>query len=109
MNLLRKGIILILLFLGNMAYCQENSELSKIITKIDSISDANGTRLGKVKILHITNTFDNTVTDEKSLTKVGYFKFDGQFLVIEEKYFNISKLLYFQIKNGIFEFYFQAY
>ena len=109
MNLLRKGIILILLFLGNMAYSQENSELSKIITKIDSISDANDTRLGKVKILYITNTFDNTVTDEKSLTKVGYFKFDGQFLVIEEKYFNISKLLYFQINNGIFEFYFQAY
>lgn len=80
-----------------------------MIAKIDSISDARNTKLEIIKAPLITNRFDNTTTEQSNLTKIGYFNFDGNLLVLDDKYFNINKLLNFYIKQGVFEFYFQGY
>jgi hypothetical protein len=109
MKTFKNFTLIIILSLGFTVYGQDNCSYKQIIAKIDSISKAKDTEIGKVKILFVTNTFDKTDTDAKSLTKESRFHFDGQFLVIEDKYFNISKLLYFYIKDGIIEFFFQGY
>lgn len=109
MKILRNGFTLFVLIIGFTAYGQDDCNYKQMITTVDSISKAKNIEIGIVKILFVTNTFDNTVTDQKSLTKVSKFHFDGQFLVIENKYFNINKLLYFYIKDGILEFFFQGY
>ncbi len=80
-----------------------------MITKIDSISKAKGIERGLVRYHEVTSTFDKTSTWETKLTSINKFKFDGQFLVIEDTYFNLDKLLYFYIKKDYFEFYFQGY
>ncbi|MEN9443236.1 MAG: hypothetical protein RIS47_126 [Bacteroidota bacterium] len=109
MRILRNSLFLILLIIGFTAYGQDDCNYKQMITKIDSISKAKKIELGKVKILLVTNTFDKTDTDQKNLTKEGKFHFDGQFLVIEDKYFNTSKLLYFYISDGVLVFFFQGY
>jgi hypothetical protein len=109
MKILRNSFFLFVLIIGFTAYGQDNCNYKQMITTIDSISKANNVEIGKVKILFVTNTFDKTDTDQKSLTNESTFHFDGQFLVIENKYFNINKLLYFYIKDGILEFFFQGY
>lgn len=103
------GLIL-LLFIGiSNLWGQENLSGLQLIQKIDSISINENINKGEVKILYVSNIFDNTETREKSLTKVAHFKFDGIFLVIDDKYFNINKLLYFCVRNEKIEFYFQGY
>jgi hypothetical protein len=109
MRILKHIFVLFVLVVGLNAYGQDDCNSKKMITTIDSISRAENIKLGEVKILFVTNTFDKTDTDLKSLTKAGKFYFDGQFLVIEKKYFNINKLLYFYIKDGVLEFFFQGY
>lgn len=109
MNTLRHSLIIILLFIGFNAFGQNDGSSKLMIAKIDSISKVKGIKLGQVKILLVSNMFDNTQTRESNLTKAGKFHFDGQFLVIEDKYFNINKLLYFYAKDGVFEFFFQGY
>ena len=88
---------------------QDNHFTKNMISKIDSIAKVNKIKKAVVKILYITNTFDHTDTNVKSLTRINNFVFDGPFLVIENKYFNINKLLYFKIDNNYLSFYFQAY
>lgn len=107
-----KNIIALIIFIIigiNTARCQENISSKEMIQKIDSVATSNNIIKGVVNILFITNTFDNTHTRTKSITNVKNFSFDGQFLVIENKYFNINKLLYFEVLNDRIEFYFQGY
>ncbi len=60
-----------------------------------------------------TNTlsnFNNTVDmDAKTLTRIREFRFEGQFLVIDEHYFNLDKLLYFTPRRDCIDFFFQVY
>jgi len=93
----------------NLLHGQNNHFTKNMITKIDSIAKVNKIKNAVVNILYITNTFDHTDTDVRSLTRINNFAFDGQFLVIEKKYFNINKLLYFKIEDNYLSFYFQAY
>lgn len=102
-------IVLFVLSIGYNAFGQDECNYRGIITKIDSISKARNIETGKVKILFVSNSFDKTDTEQKNLTKVAPFSFDGRFLVIEDKYFNLDKLLYFYIKEGVFEFFFEGY
>lgn len=88
---------------------QNDCGIKQMITKIDSISKSQNVRFARVKILYITNTFDKTDTDQRNLTQARRFSFDGQFLLIDKKYFNMNKLLYFYIDNGVLELFFQAY
>jgi len=107
MKILKTIIVLIVLNIGYAAYGQ--NDYKQMIAKIDSISKADSIIKGKVKILFVTTRFDNTETEQKSLTNVDNFHFDGPFLVIEDKYFNLNKLLYFYIEDGVLEFLFQGY
>jgi len=109
MKILKSSIVLFVLFFGFNSYGQDNCNYKEMTTKIDSISRLKNIELGRINILFVTNTFDKTDTDEKRLTKESKFHFDGQFLVIENKYFNMNKLLYFYIKKDVLEFYFQGY
>ncbi|TAJ11641.1 hypothetical protein DMA11_16080 [Marinilabiliaceae bacterium JC017] len=109
MKIVRNGVVLFFLIMGFTAYGQDNCNYKSMIAKIDSISKAENIEIGKVKILYVTNQFDHTQTEKKSLTDKSKFHFDGQFLVIENKYFNINKLLYFYVDDGVIEFFFQGY
>lgn len=110
MNTKKLIVLIILLFsVLKVSYGQDNISSLKMIHQIDSISKSRGIIYGEVKILFITSNFDQTDTDRKSLTPKRRFTFDGQFLVIENKYFNMNKLLYFIIEDASFKFYFQGY
>lgn len=109
MGTLRNCIVLLALAVGLNAHGQDSCSFERMITTIDSIATAKGIELGQVNILFITNTFDKTDTDPKSLTKKRKFHFEGQFLVIDDKYFNINKLIYFRVKGRVLEFFFQGY
>ena len=109
MKTVRNSFVLFVLIFGFTAYGQGNCNIKQMIITIDSISIVNNLEIGKVKILFVSNTFEKTDTNQKSLTKESKFHFEGQFLVIDNKYFNINKLLYFYVKDGILEFFFQGY
>jgi hypothetical protein len=109
MKILKIIFVLFVLSMGYTSYGQEDCNYKQIITIVDSISKVQHIEIGKVKILFISNTFDKTDTDQRSLTKAKKFHFERQFLVIDDKYFNLNKLLYFYIKDGVFEFFFQGY
>lgn len=109
MKLLRVPVVLFFMIFGLSAYGQDNPCSKSMIEKITSISKAENVELGQVKILFITNRFDNTNTNEKSITKKGKFHFDESLLVIDDTYFNMDKLLYFHVKKGVMVFFFQAY
>lgn len=97
------------LALYSFTYSQNNYSNDELIQKIDSISKVKNVVKAKVKTLFVTNSFDKTDTDKKSITDVENFYFDGPFLVIENKYFNLNKLIYFYIEKNHFVFFFQAY
>lgn len=109
MKTLRKIVVFLILLTGFSAYGQNNCGYQQIITTIDSISKVKNIETGIVKVFYITNLFDETKTTIENLTYKSRFYFDGQFLVIENKYFNINKLLYFCVEEDIIEFFFQAY
>jgi len=109
MKIFRNLLVFIVLIIGFTAYGQDDCSYRQLVTKIDSISKAKNIEIGEVKILFVTNTFDKTDTDSKSLTKKSKYRFDKQFLVIDDKYFNINKLLYFYIKDDVLVFFFQGY
>lgn len=109
MKLLGTMVILIILTYGKDVKAQERCDYLTMIAKIDSLSNAKGIEKGRVNILYIHNMFDKTETCEKRLTESKKIHFEGPFLVIEDKYFNLNKLLYFYIEDGVFEFFFQGY
>jgi hypothetical protein len=109
MKILRNSFVLFVLIFGFNSYGQDNCNYKEMTTKIDSISRVKNIELGTIKILDVTNAFGKTITMQRILTKESKFHFDGQFLVTENKYFNINKLLYFYIRKDVLEFYFQGY
>lgn len=109
MKTLKNIVLIVSLSLGFTVYGQDNCSEKQLIAKIDSISTAKSAETGGVYILYVTNTFDKTATRPQRLTKDGKFHFDGSFLVIDDKYFNINKLLYFYINDDVVEFFFQGY
>jgi len=109
MKTLKALVLISILSLGSNVFGQDNSSFKEMIAKIDSVSNANSIKYGRVKILNVTNSFEKTTTRDKSLTEASEFHFDGQFLVIENKYFNLNKMLYFYIEDDVIEFFFQGY
>lgn len=109
MKLVKILFFFLAISLCGTAYSQNDCSYKQVIAKIDSISRARHTITGHVKILFVSNSFDKTDTEVHKLTKVSTFYFDDRFLVIEDKYFNLDKLLYFYIEEGAFEFFFQGY
>ncbi len=111
MRNLKFSILLLLLVIGVSAYGQNkqlpNGEL--LVATIDSIAKAKNIKYGEVKVLQITNVFDKVDTIKKELARHDKFRFEGQFLVIDKKYFNINKLLYFEIEYSRIVFFFEAY
>jgi len=103
------GVLLVFGLSISVAYGQSDCKYKKIIEKIDSISNVMGIYTGEVIINQITTSLGKTDTSPSSISKIGKFSFDGQFLVIENKYFNIKKLLYFEIKKKKIMFFLQAY
>lgn len=79
MKLLRTYVVLFFLILGLSAFGQDNPCSTSMIEKITSISKAKNVELGQVKVLYISNRFDNTDTSEKSITKKLKFHFDESF------------------------------
>ncbi len=109
MKALMTFILLFVLGLGFSVYGQDNSCCKQMIATIDSISTANDIKTGQVVTLKVTSSFGSTDTGWSSITQETEFRFDGQFLVIENKYFNMNKLLYFYTKEGTITFVFQGY
>lgn len=109
MKIVKNIILIVTLSLGFTVYGQDDCSYKQLIAKIDSISNAKGVETGEVYILYVTNTFDKTATRPERLTKEDKFHFDGSFLVIDNMYFNINKLLYFYINDDVVEFFFQGY
>jgi hypothetical protein len=106
---LKTFIFLFVLSLGFTVYGQDNSSCKQMIATIDSISKANDIKTGHVITLMVTSSFGSTDTGWNKITQENTFRFDGQFLVIENKYFNMNKLLYFYTKEDNITFFFQGY
>jgi hypothetical protein len=103
-------ILIFILFTAiSSSFAQAPSSADKMIMKIDSISRATHISTGVVKSYQVGAIGDKTATDDTMLSKREKFVFDGPFLVIGEKYFNMDKLLFFAIRNDYFEFYLQSY
>lgn len=87
-----KKVLLILLCIFYFMQANGQSELySKAMTsKIDSIANLHETKLGCV-------IFGNEHHVNATRTEIGEFKFDGPFLVLLRKYYNINKLIYFYV------------
>lgn len=86
----------------------QNSSASKMIQKIDSIARVKNIKMAMIRTNQVSSTFDHPSTDAVMLVRKDKFFFDGEFLVVDDKYFNMNKLLYFYIRNNYFEFYFQS-
>jgi hypothetical protein len=96
----------------SISKAQNHCPICSMKEKIDSISKNDKIDMVQVKINLVTNSFNKTATDQFDIAQSEGLKFDGQFLVVGNKFFNLNKLLYFEIekkkKNKII-FYFQAY
>lgn len=94
-------IIFLFLFCFGSAFSQCDSSIKWMISKIDSVAKVNNIEIGEVN-------FDVVAKDDyKEWPNKGIFKFEGPFLMVNETYYRIDKLLYFKIKNKIIEFVFQ--
>lgn len=91
------------------SFAQSPSSAGKMILKIDSISRVTHITTGVVKSYQVGAIGDKTATDDTMLSKREKFVFDGPFLVLGGKYFNMDKLLFFFIRDDYFEFYIQSY
>jgi hypothetical protein len=103
------GIVLVLFCTLTMAYSQVNGSTGSMIQKIDSISKVKKITNAKVYFHRVSSTGSSTTTDPFSLTGKQIFKFDGEFMVMGNSYFNMNKLLFFYIQKDYIEFYFQGY
>jgi len=91
-------------------YSQNTSSAKAMAQKIDSIAKVNDITKCEVKMNYVTTTMDKTQTEEKQIVRSKKtFKFDGEFLVFDDTYFNLNKLLYFTVKRNEIEFFFQGY
>ena len=91
-------------------YSQNTSSAKAMAQKIDSIARVNNITKCEVKMNYVTTSMDKTQTEEKQIVRFKkVFKFDGEFLVLEDTYFNLNKLLYFTVKRNEIEFFFQGY
>ena len=102
-------ILMISLTLPIITYGQSDSFIENMIEKIDSIADVNKIDNAKIYFNKISSYGDETVTINYCVAKEQKFYFDRIFLVVNDKYFNMDKLLYFTIKENYLEFYFQSY
>lgn len=75
--------------------------VDRMIDKIDSISNVKNIHLGQVIFNKSTNDLGQMWSEKSE------FRFDGDFLVLNEVYYNMNKLLYFSIKKKYIEFAFQ--
>ncbi|MBN2350668.1 MAG: hypothetical protein JXJ22_17660 [Bacteroidales bacterium] len=103
------GLIVALFLASLFASAQNHCSCKEMIGKIDSIAKNSNIDTGVILYNEVSSRFDNTYTDVTTLSNKGKFVFDGNFLVIDNKYFNLEKLLYFKIEKDYFKFYFQGY
>jgi hypothetical protein len=90
------GLIIILLSGFISVSGQNDCSCKKMIEKIDSIS----------VVKNIKYCYLNKATGHDKKIK---FVFDGPFLVLDNEYYNIEKLLSFIVREDYIEFYFQPY
>lgn len=99
----------ILLILHSVLYGQEGNATTQLRMEIDSIAKSYSIEKGTVYYRQVSSMFDNTSTSRSELSKMGKFVLHGQFLIFGNEYYNLSKLLYFVVKEDSIEFYFQGY
>ncbi len=101
----------ILLIFSSSLIAQNNYTGNELIEKIDSITKVNKIEIAEVVFNEVTTSLNKTATSDKMILSSSNFTFDGQFLVLENTYFNLAKLLYFELnlKKKKIRFYFQAY
>jgi hypothetical protein len=109
MNKKTAGLLVVLFMAFGIARGQNVSVSANLIRQIDSLSKARNVRTGKAIMHYVTYFGEKTDTEQRSLTKLGSFKFEGEFIVINDVYFNLNKLLYFSIQHNYFVFFFQGY
>jgi len=109
MKTLRNIIVLFVLTISYTAYGQGSCDYKQMIAKIDSISKARNIEDGMVRFHRVTSSGESTTTESSALSRKQKYSFDGQFLVIGSSYFNMEKLLFFNIRKDYIEFYFQGY
>lgn len=97
------------LFIGTLSYGQSATDSQQLIESIQSIAKSNKLDKASVNYLSPISFYNKLGMETKTLTRVREFRFEGQFLVIEDSYFNIDKLAYFTLKKGFIDFYFQVY
>lgn len=94
-------VLLITIVKVDLASAQCDCSIKQMITQIDSIANSRNIKLGRV-------VFNKTASDEEAdwTLKLSY-KFEGEFLVLDDTYYNLNKLLCFIIRKDYFEFAFQ--
>lgn len=104
-------ICFILLIICISTTAQNDVSNNRIIAKIDSIAKVKNIEEGVVMFnrLKLNNgTYGlNGQNESYKYSLKQKFEFDGPFIVFNESYFNIEKLLYFVVWEDYFEFHFQ--
>lgn len=101
--------VLILIAGFSLSYGQCECSNKQMIVKIDSIAKARKIIQAKVYFNEVTNRFNLTATESRTLTDKDVFTFEGNFLVVDDHYFNLNKLLYFEVAVDHLAFFFQGY
>ncbi len=81
----------------------------KLISQIETMATENGITRAEVMFHRVNSLGESTITTLATLAKRDDFRFEGIFLVIDDTYFNIEKLLFFKLQIGYIQFVFQAY
>jgi hypothetical protein len=89
------------------AFGQRDCNCKQMILTIDSIAKSRNIENATMKYKSPTTFMDKPTLENSSLSKIQKFHFQGQFLVIGDSYYNLEKLLYFNIKENYIEFFIQ--
>jgi hypothetical protein len=90
-----------------LAFGQSDCNCKQMILTIDSIAKSRNIENASVKYKSPTSFMDKPTLENSVLSKNQKFYFKGQFLVIGDSYYNVEKLLYFNIKENYIEFFIQ--
>jgi len=97
-------ITTIILISCQFSFSQESKNVDDMISQIETIVSEQNIYKGSAKIQYIKDPFTKSAT----LCSKEIFHFEGQFLVMDDLYINMQKLLYFRIKKNYIEFYFEG-
>jgi len=97
------------MYFSVVTYGQSEYSIREIVEKVDSIAEINKIDHAKIYINKVSSLGGETETRKVCIAKKQKFYFDRIFLVMDNMYFNLNKLLYFVVEEDYIEFYFQAY